>query len=56
MDNFLTDNDLQFINQDADNIITESADLVNYLNNENELLEMNNVVTSESKVIMRLGF
>ena len=55
MDNFLPENELHFINQSADKMIAESADLVDFLNN--DLIEMNDVGgTSESKVIMRLGF
>ena len=43
MDNFSPDNDSQFINESADKMIAESADLVDFLNNENDLIEMNDV-------------
>ena len=55
MEDFLPDNNLQFINESAGEMIAESADLVDFLTNEN-LIEMNDVgCTSEIKVIIRLG-
>ena len=56
MEDFLPDNNLQFINESADQVMAESADLVDFLTNANDLIEMNDVgCTSENKVIMRLG-